>query len=475
MCYSSPGPRCSAHARADLKNAQLAEAATLALLDAANDVEDRITNRLGGGHRNGLSDTPPPVEGSLADDKQRRDDYSRLVDDYWRAKDALARAREVYESTPEGIAGLKDELVARQQELDGAVENDRTYQDLAYRLHIGQDSRARQMAAYKAKHGSNAPAPEGDLEDEDEAAAPPPPCTCIEYRYQSTCVHVANKVAHIRRRLLPTSDEAALDAHTAAATFHLRQNEARTIAATPRARTAAVRGLEPLPEQVEADNAVAEAWSAMQHAQQTFFTTPAGQAFLEAKMQTANTRPAYLPDDTNPTGFRTATLDEAYVAAQRLRVANEAEYHSLLATDAYALTGETEEEVTQRIEDSNKETHTPPDLLYANPCPHRCPDFQWLGDCPHLGEPATSVTPNHPNAHNNSGAGDNSGSGGSGAGDNSGGLLNTIAAPAAAAAAAALVTPAITVGTTPGNPTNDLTDGSSNTGKKSIVHRIFGI
>jgi hypothetical protein len=385
MCYASPGPRCSSHARADLKSAQSAEASALTLLEAASNLVQRLNTRLG--------DTLDANHADKRERERQEDDYGRHLDDYWRAKENLIRAREVYETTPEGIAGLKDELVARQQHLDGAIEDDADYQDLAHRLHVGQETRARQLAAYKATHGANAPEPDGGLEDEEEAAAAPPPCTCIEYRYQSTCAHVANKVAHTRRRLLPTSNEAALDAHAAAATFRLRQNEARTIAATPRARTALVRGMGPVPEQREADDAVAQAWADMQRTQATFYTTPAGQAFIEAKIHVAHRGPVYLADEASPTGFRLSNWNEVYVEAQRTRVRNEQEYHALLAATPHTATAEDANDVTQRLEDANTETHTPPDLLYANPCPQRCTDFQWVGDCSHLGEHPAAFGP----------------------------------------------------------------------------------
>lgn len=379
MCYASPGPRCSSHARAELKRTQLAEASALALVEAVSKAEDqRLTDRLG------------PATG------HRADHYSQLLDDYWRAKEAAATAREAYETTPEGIAGLKDELDARQQELDGATNNDATYQDLAYRLAIGQATRARQLADYKTTHGTNAPTPDGDLEDEAEAAAAPPPCTCIEYRYQSTCAHVTSKVAHARRRLLPTSHEASLDAHAAAATYHKTQDEARTIANTPRARTAAVKGTGLIPEHREALAAVNRAWTRMQHAQAVFHTTPAGQAFIEHKIATASRTPVYIADENNPAGFSPSTWRYVIVEAQKARVRNEAEFLSLLTTtsitpDAVDFGVEIATDTTQVLE-RDTDTYTPPELLYANPCPQRCDDFQWVGDCHHLGQHPTSVT-----------------------------------------------------------------------------------
>lgn len=379
MCYASPGPRCSSHARSELKRTRLAEASALALVEAVSNAKDqRLTDRLG------------PATG------HRADHYSQLLDDYWRAKEATAAAREAYETTPEGIAGLKDELDARQQELDGAINNDATYQDLTHRLAIGQATRARQLADFKTAHGANPPTPDGGLEDEAEAAAAPPACTCIEYRYQSTCAHVANKVAHARRRLLPTSHEAALDAHAAAATYHKTQDEARTIANTPRARTAAVKGTGLIPEHREALAAVTRAWTRMQHTQAVFHATPAGQAFIEHKIATASRAPVYIADENNPAGFSPSTWRYVIVEAQKARVRNEAEFLSLLTTTSTSpetvdFGVETATDTTQVLE-RDTDTHAPPELLYANPCPQRCDDFQWVGDCHHLGQHPTSVT-----------------------------------------------------------------------------------
>lgn len=187
MCYAKPGPRCSSHARTDLKNAQVAMASAQSLMDAAHTVAQ--------------------TEASPKTRAHNRRDYERLVDEFCRAKDAFIAAREAYEATPEGIAGLKDDLAARRYELGSThIDTDQQYQDLMYRLRIGQSVRARQLAAFKKQHGDTASAPEGVVEDEAEAAAPPPPCTCIDYHYEGTCGHLEEHVETApRSHLFPSN------------------------------------------------------------------------------------------------------------------------------------------------------------------------------------------------------------------------------------------------------------------------------
>lgn len=145
---------------------------------------------------------------------QNRRDYERLVDEFCRAKDAFIAAREAYEATPEGIAGLKDDLAARRYELGSThIETDQQYQDLMYRLRIGQSIRARQLAAFKKQHGDAAPPPEGAAEDEAEAAAPPPPCTCIDYHYEGTCGHLEEHVETAPRSHLSPPNTGDRDPH----------------------------------------------------------------------------------------------------------------------------------------------------------------------------------------------------------------------------------------------------------------------
>lgn len=184
MCYARPGPRCSSHARADLKDTQATLASAQSLLDAAAALVQ--------------SDATPRLH------NQHQRDYTRLFDEYVQAKDAFTAARDTYEATPEGIAGLKDDLAARRYELGGTdTDNDPQYQDLLFRLQLGQSQRARQLADYKHAHGDTAPPPDGDVEDEDEAAAPPPPCTCIEYHYEGSCAHLEEHVETVPRNRLP--------------------------------------------------------------------------------------------------------------------------------------------------------------------------------------------------------------------------------------------------------------------------------
>ena len=367
MCYASPGPRCSSHARTDLKTAQMAASAANALLDVA------ATDQL-------------PEHGALPAVRVNANNYSRLTDDYFRTQEALDRARQIYESTPEGIAGLKDDIAERRQALNGDVVNDETYHNLTDRLAAGQQARARQLAAFKAAHPANPPTPGGGTEDETEAAAAPPPCTCIEYRYRTTCAHVGNKIAHARRLLLPTSHEASLDAHSAAATFRKKAAHARTVAGITRSHASAATNVVPVTDQDDAESTEG-AWMRMQRTRADFYSTPAGQAYIEAKIKNGDRGLVYVADAATRTGFRMTTWTYVLEVAQKQRVRNEEEFYTLLA-DATPQTTETispEADNTQSLEQPD-ETFEPPELLYANPCSQRCTDFRWVGDCAHLGD-----------------------------------------------------------------------------------------
>ena len=333
MCYAAPGPRCSGHARKDLRLAQ--------------EKVDRLRGSMVGGL------TPTVGMGETRD---------ALV----AAELELRRAEEEFESTPAGIAALKGKAAVLADWVgSGGVDETGEYARLAARIEVGQRRRAEQLTAYKkATAGKVASVDDGTMGDSaaDEAAAviPAPRCACITYEYKGECEHVRDLSAEeARLSLVPTTAEASRWLHEAHA-------EARSTLVRLRAAKASSEQQTDISDLFYDSGVQYSQWADMdaqrkvREAEEAFYGTPGGQAYLAQKVESL--RGNY--------GGQIAGSARTFAARQqdglRARQESEQQYTELTGKQPVGEAG----------------VPVPPGV--AGAC--ACPDGQWTGNCAHTDE-----------------------------------------------------------------------------------------
>lgn len=362
MCYAKPGPRCSTHAKVALDRAR-------ANLEAA---QERRREQAAFVHSMTLEERRP-----FLDDPNG--DYRASIRGLDMANEALVVAENDYDATPAGMTALKQQMADLEEQHGRTEAREGTpYTNLATRLERAQETRRNQMEAYKAIHQAepwtDSRAQGDDAATEAAAMAPPPDCTCITYKYKGDCEHVspqlsAQEIEATRRDLLPTSEEASLRLHAANARLRtlsadlpkwqawLNEDPARTIQ-LPGLGAMSTREARENPEFKEFDETYTAAKEEAHAAEEAFYNTPGGQAYLRQRSAETEARMGY-PTGTSQKDFaRAIEADEERIAARK----------------SYTLrTGQ-----PAPAEEINPQ---PPTLMYGNGCPNNCHDFGWTGKC----------------------------------------------------------------------------------------------
>lgn len=198
MCYAFPGPRCSGHARTDL-----AEATT-----RANQAFDDL-------HRAQSASTA-----LLPWSHPARKNQSHA----WQA---LQKAADAYDATPDGIQELTEQIAALQQDVTDhgdRTSSAKTITALQDRLRVGVATRQRQMAAYRRSRSLPDPTPTNPAAGTGSDTATSgteqaPACRCIDFKYQNTCEHV-------------TAADPSAPAHASTPDEHRREYEKRYLSDT---------------------------------------------------------------------------------------------------------------------------------------------------------------------------------------------------------------------------------------------------
>lgn len=355
MCYAKPGPRCSTHAKQALNQANVAAT------DAQGHyrtVSDQCTRD--GVDMTGYHLPTHPVGAAMAAERD--------------AREAVHRAREAYDATPDGIKALKEQMAALEDKWGNKVLTVHAYIDTKERLERGQQTRRDQMEAYKQVHQAtpwvHQHATGDTAEAETEAMSPPPECSCITYRYQSDCEHLSGRTEQTRKDLLPTSTEASVRLHAANSRLRTLQPDLAKWQAWLREdpnRTIDLPGLGALvtSEAREANaefaayNKQYEAATREAHqAAQAFYNTPAGQTYLRQRSAAAQARMGYSTGASQDDFARAIEGDEERIAARAKFT-----------------------EITGQPAPADEQDPQPPTLMYSNGCPDNCNDFAWTGKC----------------------------------------------------------------------------------------------
>lgn len=374
MCYAKPGPRCTAHARTALAAAiverdHMMEAIKTPEAKAMQGQMWKANTAWKIARHEATGEYPTrQEEGEWIATQPYEQQYGA------RAKDchpALADAQDDYDATPGGIAEMKDRLAGLEAEHGDRVLAIPAYINTQVRLERAQQRRATQLEAYKTTQIAlgKAVAPEpAQAEDEEAAAAPPPPCSCIEYRYQSDCVHLGARVEHARIHYLPTSHEASMALHAARSRRRgkfktwetLRDRAGLADANATTILDACATNTELQQARWDADRAVREE----QDAETAFFATPAGRAV-------ARDRDARLIPVIGAGPHFSGTWDTVANNADRQRVSKAEQFAQITGQPGVVA-----------------DDATPPDLMYGegSRCSEGCSDFKWTAECAHTNE-----------------------------------------------------------------------------------------
>jgi hypothetical protein len=361
MCYAKPGPRCSTHAKASLEKARAVHAEAKVV-----SAEQHIF----------LMSLPLEERRPLLDAPDGPSKRSRAGLES--ASEQLVVAENEFAATPAGMLDLKAQMADLEAKRGhGKAREDAAFRSLETRLERAQETRRNQMEAYRAIHGAMHPeAGEVDApEVEDAAMAAPVKCTCIDYKYQGDCEHASPKmsaaeVESTRTDLLPTSQEASLRLHAANSRLRVLAEELpkwQAWLAEDPARTTSFSGMGSVPtDKARAESPAFEKFEDQYQeakyevgtAEEVFYDTPGGQAYLRRRCEETEAVMGYVTSSTSSDFDRSVQGDERRQAARK----------------TYAVrTGKPAPE-----EDTNPE---PPTLMYGNGCPNNCHDFAWTGKC----------------------------------------------------------------------------------------------